>query len=128
MASDQSISSLISSTIDSARRVAKAQVELTTTEMRESGQAAARTGVMVIVTITLASLFTIFLLITCGYGLYAMGLPLWASFGLVTLFLLIATIICGLLIKRNAAGIKAPEIAIAELRKTQAAVSPVIPE
>lgn len=124
MASDQSISALIRNTVGSAQRVVKAQVELTQTEFRESGQAVARTGIMAIVAATLASLFTIFLLITCGYGLYAMGLPLWASFGLVTLFLLIATIVCALLAKKNAAGIKAPEVALAELRKTQEMIAP----
>ena len=57
----------------------------------------------------------------------AMGLPTWAGFGLVSLFLLVSAIVTGILTKKNASTIKGPDLSMAELRKTQETLAPSKP-
>jgi hypothetical protein len=62
-----------------------------------------------------------------AFGLAAMGLPTWAGFGLVSLFLLVSAVVTGLLTKKNASTIKGPDLSMAELRKTQEILAPSKP-
>ena len=109
MANDASIADLVRKTANDAKRLVQAQVAFTQAELKSSGEAVARTSIMAIVTII------------------TMGLPTWAGFGLVSLFLLIAAIVTGILTKKNASSIKGPDLSIAELRKTQETLAPSKP-
>ena len=110
MANDASIADLVRKTANDAKRLVQAQVAFTQAELKSSGEAVARTSIMAVVTIVTISLFAIFILITIAFALAAMGLPTWAGFGLVSLFLLIAAIVTGILTKNNASSIKVPDL------------------
>ena len=77
----------------------------------------------------MAALGGIFLLVTLAYVLVALGLPVWAGFGIVTLVLFIAAAILGLLGKKESAKIKGPDRTIAQIEQTastlQSAVEPI---
>jgi len=127
MANDASIADLVRKTADDAKRLVQAQVSFTRAELKSSGEAVARTSIMAVVTIITISLFAIFILITIAFALAAMGLPTWAGFGLVSLFLLVSAVVTGLLTKRNASSIKGPDLSLAELRKTREILAPAKP-
>jgi hypothetical protein len=127
MANDASIADLVRKTANDAKRLVQAQVAFTQAELKSSGEAVARTSIMALVTIITISLLAIFILITIAFALAAMGLPTWAGFGLVSLFLLISAIVTGLITKKNASTIKGPHLSMAELRKTQETLAPAKP-
>ena len=123
-AGETSIKDLVRKTVADGQRLVKAQLALTQAELTSSGQALGRAGILVIVAIGCIALFSIFLLITIAYVFVAIGLPVWAGFGLVSLLLLITAGVAGLLAKQQADRISAPKIALAELAKTQQALAP----
>lgn len=102
-----------------ATRLVTAQIELARLEVQATGKAVGRTGLLAISTAFIAVLFIIFLLITLAYGIVAAGLPLWASFGIVALFLLLVTAILGLMTKSSAKNIKGPGAVVDEIEKTK---------
>ncbi|MEY4136301.1 MAG: hypothetical protein RL205_429, partial [Actinomycetota bacterium] len=127
MANDASIADLVRKTANDAKRLVQAQVAFTQAELKSTGEAVAITSGLAIATVIIVSLFAIFILITIAFALAAMGLPTWAGFGLVSLFLLIAAIVTGILTKKNASSIKGPDLSMAELRKTQETLAPSKP-
>ena len=127
MANEASIADLVRKTANDAKRLVQAQVAFTQAELKSTGEAVAITSGLAIATIITISLFAIFILITIAFALAAMGLPTWAGFGLVSLFLLIAAIVTGILTKKNASSIKGPDLSMAELRKTQETLAPAKP-
>ena len=66
-------------------------------------------------------LAVIFLLVTLAYVLVAVGLPVWAGFGIVTLFLILVAAIMGLVGKKRAGKVQAPERTIKEFEETKSA-------
>jgi hypothetical protein len=127
MAKDASIADLVRKTANDAKRLVQAQVAFTQAEFKSTGEAVARTSIMAVITVVTISLFAIFILITIAFALAAMGLPTWAGFGLVSLFLLISAVVTGILTKKNASTIKGPDLSMAELRKTQEILAPSKP-
>ena len=73
--------------------------------------------------ITLAALGFIFLLVTLAYVLVAIGLPVWAGFGIVVLLLFIAAVVLFALGRNRAKSIKGPERFKRELQRTKDALS-----
>jgi membrane protein implicated in regulation of membrane protease activity len=74
----------------------------------------------------MAALGGIFLLVTLAYVLVALGLPVWAGFGIVTLLLFIVAAILGLLGKKESAKIKGPERTIAQIEQTTATLQSAV--
>lgn len=117
-----SLGQLISSTIDSAKRLGQAQVALIQAEIKADGQAIVGVGILGLVAVGSISLATIFLLVTIAYVIVQLGLPVWAGFGIVTLLLIITAGVAGFLAYVKSQKIKGPELAMQELQKTQEAL------
>lgn len=113
------LGTLVTRVIANGQRLAKAQVGLFQAEAKATGEQIATVSAMAVVALGAALLFVVFLLITIAYGIVALGLPVWAGFGIVTLLLLITALVFALLAKKQAEGIKGPQVAVAELHKTQ---------
>lgn len=117
---EASLKALIASAVADLQRLIKAQVALAKIELQESGRAAAKTSVFLIGALTMAGTGGLFLLVTLAYVLVALGLPVWAGFGIVTLLLFIVAMVFGLLGRKSAQAITGPERTIAEIEKTKA--------
>lgn len=120
---DVPLRTLITSAIADLQRLVKAQIELAKLELAGSAQAAAKTGGLITGALVMAGVGGLFLLVTIAYVLVALGLPVWAGFGIVTLFLFIVAVVLGLLGRASAKKITAPERTIAEINKTKAMFS-----
>ncbi len=119
---DTSLKGLVTTAIADLQKLIKAQVELAKLELAGSAQAAAKTGGLLTGAITMAAVGGLFLLVTIAYVLVALGLPVWAGFGIVTAFLFLVAVILGLLGRSAAKKIKGPERTIAEIEKTKKAL------
>jgi hypothetical protein len=95
----------------------KDQVALTKSELRDSARTVAVSSGMLVAAVFLGLLAIIFLLITIAYVLYAVGLSLWASFGIVTLVLLIVTGVLGLVGSKRFKTVHGPDRSITQLQK-----------
>lgn len=113
------LGTLVSRVIMNGQRLAKAQVGLFQAEAKATGQQVATVSGLALGALGAVLLFGIFLLITLAYVLVAVGLPVWAGFGIITLLLLIAAVVLGLLAKKQAEQITGPKVALDELKKTQ---------
>ncbi len=118
MQSQPSLKQLITNTISDGKRLLTAQVNLTTTELSQSGKIIGKISLLAIVTLSLISMGGIFVLITIAYALVALGLPVWAGFLIVAAVLFLVAGILGLLIKHKGKDVKAPTLASAEWKKT----------
>ncbi len=118
MQSQPSLKQLITNTISDGKRLLTAQVNLTTTELSQSGKIIGKISLLAIVALSLISMGGIFVLITIAYALVALGLPVWAGFLIVAAVLFLAAGILGLLIKHKGKDVKAPTLASAEWKKT----------
>ena len=129
---EASIKALIAAAVTDLQRLVKAQIALAKLELQQSGRAAGKTGILLVGALSMAAMGGIFLLVTIAYVLVALGLPVWAGFGIVALVLFIAAAILGLLGKKESAKIKGPERAIAEIEQTrdtlQGALGDVAPQ
>lgn len=119
---DTSLKALIGAAVADLQRLIKAQVELAKLELQQTGRAAAKTSGLLIGALVMGGVGGLFLLVTLAYVLVALGLPVWAGFGIITLLLFIVAGVLGLLGKKAADGIKGPEQTIAEIERTKAAV------
>ncbi len=118
MQSQPSLKQLITNTISDGKRLLIAQVNLTTTELSQSGKIIGKISLLAIVALSLISMGGIFVLITIAYALVALGLPVWAGFLIVAAVLFLVAGILGLLIKHKGKDVKAPTLASAEWKKT----------
>jgi ABC-type multidrug transport system permease subunit len=118
-----SIKDLVAKTVADAQRLAKAQMALLQTEMTATGARLGKGGALGIVTGVMAFFATLFLLLTLAFVLVALGLPIWAGMLIVAALLIVVGAVTGLLAKREFEQAKPPEVAIAELEKTKAALS-----
>ena len=123
---DTSIGDLVKRTLASGQRLIQAQKALFESELRRSGEEVAQTGIFAIIALGSLSLFTIFLLITIAYALVALGLPIWAGFGIVALLLLLTAIATGLIAKRKAEHITPPNLSLGEVAKAKDAITAVM--
>ena len=126
---EASIKALVAAAVADLQRLVKAQIALAKLELQQTGKAAGKTGIFLVSALSMAALGGIFLRVTLAYGLVALGLPVWAGFGIVTLVLFIAAAILGLLGKKESAKIKGPDRTIAQIEQTastlQSAVEPI---
>lgn len=121
-AGDQSIKALIAAAVADLQRLIKAQIALAKLELQQSGRAAGKTGILLAGALSMAAMGGIFLLVTIAYVLVALGLPIWAGFGIVALALFIIAAILGLLGKKESAKITGPQRSIAEIEQTRDAL------
>lgn len=122
-ANSSGLGALVGRVAASGQRLAKAQVALLQAESKQTQQQIASVSAMAVVAAAAGAMFGVFLLVTIAYVLVALGLPVWAGFGIVTLVLLIVAIIFGFVAKRQAETIKGPQLATEEFRKTRNALS-----
>jgi hypothetical protein len=114
---DQSTADLLKGIVDDAQSLLKQEVLLAKQEITEGLTVAAKGSVLLIVAGVLGLYALGFLFTTAAWGLEALGLPKSASFGIVTLVLLIIVGILALLGQRRLKATKVkPERAQAELK------------
>ncbi|MFM2438511.1 MAG: hypothetical protein RLZ55_1330 [Actinomycetota bacterium] len=119
----QSIAQLVTSATTDIKSLVSDQVELTKAEVRQTAQTAGKTFGLLGAAAFVGVLFIVFLLVTIAYVLVAVGLPVWAGFGIVALVLLIVAAILGFMGKKRAEGIKGPEKSVEQLNATKAALT-----
>lgn len=123
---DTSISDLVKRTVASGQRLLQAQKALVESELQRTGEQVAETSVYAVIALSAVGLFTIFLLIAIAYVFVALGLPTWAGFAIVALVLLITAIATGLIAKKKAESIKAPNLSFGELAKAKDTITSVM--
>ncbi|MGV1037241.1 MAG: phage holin family protein [Candidatus Nanopelagicales bacterium] len=118
---EPTVRELVSSAASDVSTLITGQIDLAKAELKQSAsQAGAAFGLLIAAAVTIF-LAVVFLLVTLAYVLVAVGLPVWAGFGIVTLVLIILGVIMGLVGKRRAGKVKAPEETIKELEETKRA-------
>ena len=122
---EPSIADLVRKTVSDAQKLVRAQIALTQAELTATSTAVSRAGVFAVLALVCLSLFGIFLLVTIAYAFVALGLPTWAGFGIVSLLLLIAAVVSGLIARNQAQQIRAPKLALSELAKTRNTIASV---
>lgn len=125
---DPSVRELVTSATKDLQNLIKGQIELAKLELQESMKTAAAASGLFVAAGVLAALGFIFLLVTIAYVLVALGLPVWAGFGIVTLVLFIVTAILLLVGKKRAAKIKGPERTQVQIELTKDALSNLAPK
>ena len=81
--SQPSLKQLVARTLSDGKRLLTAQVNLTTTEIAQTGKTIGTISVFALIALTLISLGALFVLIAVAYALVAAGLPVWAGFLIV---------------------------------------------
>lgn len=120
---ETSIKSLIAAAVADLQKLIRAQVQLAKLELQQTTRDAAKTSIFLVGALVMAGTGGLFLLVTLAYVLVALGLPVWAGFGIVTLVLFIVAAVLGLLGKKQAEKIKGPERTIAQIEQTTAMLS-----
>ena len=120
---DASLKGLIAAAVADLQRLIRAQVQLAKLELQQTGREAAKTSILLVGALVMGGTGALFLLVTLAYVLVALGLPVWAGFGIVTLVLFIVAAVLGLLGKKESAKIKGPERTIAQIEQTKAMLS-----
>jgi hypothetical protein len=119
----RSLAALISQTVSDGQRLIAAQVALAKAELQSTTKLAGKAAIFGLIALGSITLFTVFLLITIAYGLVALGLPVWAGFGIVTLILLITAGIAGAVAVVKAKSINGPKVVVEELEQTATELS-----
>ena len=116
------MSVLLGKAVADAQRLAMAQIALAKKELSESGEHAGKGSIFGIVALLLIAQASLFLLFTIVYLLVQLGLPVWASFLIVTLVLIAGAAVAGLMARKNFEQIKSPTTAMDEFDKTREAI------
>jgi len=124
----QSLGSLISGLTEDLSTLVRGEIELAKTELRNSARSAASGTGLILGALIVGSTALLFLLLTLAWALAALGLPVWAGFGIVTLLLAVLTVALGVLGRNRLTSIKGPERAAASLAKTKAALARTLPD
>ena len=118
MQPQQSLKQLVTHTVSDGKRLLRAQVNLTTTELSQTTKTIGKISLLGLIAVSLISIGAIFVLIAIAYALVALGLPTWAGFLIVAVTLLIAAAILGVLIRSKGKTVKGPTLASKEWKKT----------
>lgn len=116
---DPGIVELVRSAAADTTELVKQQIELTKAEVKESVRTAGSSFALLAVGGVILCLGAIFLLVTIAYVLVQLGLPVWAGFGIVTLFLFIVGAVLVLVGRKQAKAVHGPERSIAALEATK---------
>ena len=123
MSEKQTLGTLVSGVTEDLSALLRGEIELAKSELRETARTAASGGGMLVAAGVMAFLFLVFLLLTAAWGINALVQPVWASFGIVTLFLLLVAVVLGLVGRRQLEQVKGPEMTQASIEKTKAVLS-----
>ena len=123
MSDKQSLGTLVSGVTEDLSMLVRGEIELVRTELRDTARTAGTGSGLLVGAGVMAFLGLIFLLLTAAWGLVQAGLPTWAAFGIVTLFLIIVAVILGLVGKKQLEQVKGPERSQASLEKTKAVLA-----
>ena len=118
MQPQQSLKQLVTHTVSDGKRLLRAQVNLTTTELSQTTKTIGKISLLALIAVSLISMGAIFVLIAIAYALVALGLPTWAGFLIVAVTLLLVAAILGVLIKSKGKTVKGPTLASKEWKKT----------
>ena len=118
MQPQQSLKQLVTHTISDGKRLLRAQVNLTTTELSQTTKTIGKISLLALIAVSLISMGAIFVLIAIAYALVALGLPTWAGFLIVAVTLLLVAAILGVLIRSKGKTVKGPTLASKEWKKT----------
>jgi hypothetical protein len=113
-----SLKQLITRTISDGKKLLSAQVNLTTTEIQQTGKTIGAVSVLALITVAFLSLGGLFILISLAYVLVAIGLPVWAGFLIVAGVLIIAAAVVGAVAHKKSQKITAPTLAAEEWKQT----------
>ena len=118
MQPQQSLKQLVTHTVSDGKRLLRAQVNLTTTELSQTTKTIGKISLLALIAVSLISMGAIFVLIAIAYALVALGLPTWAGFLIVAVTLLLVAGILGVLIGSKSKAVKGPTLASKEWKKT----------
>jgi hypothetical protein len=118
MQPQQSLKQLVTHTVSDGKRLLRAQVDLTTTELSQTTKTIGKISILALIAVSLISIGAIFVLIAIAYALVALGLPTWAGFLIVAVTLLLVAGILGVLIRSKGKTVKGPTLASKEWKKT----------
>ena len=118
MQPQQSLKQLVTHTVSDGKRLLRAQVNLTTTELSQTTKTIGKISILALIAVSLISIGAIFVLIAIAYALVALGLPTWAGFLIVAVTLLLVAAILGVLIRSKGKTVKGPTLASKEWKKT----------
>ncbi|MDE0974356.1 MAG: phage holin family protein [Candidatus Nanopelagicales bacterium] len=118
MQPQQSLKQLVTHTVSDGKRLLRAQVNLTTTELSQTTKTIGKISLLALIAVSLISMGAIFVLIAIAYALVALGLPTWAGFLIVAVTLLLVAGILGVLIRSKGKTVKGPTLASKEWKKT----------
>lgn len=118
--SDPGIVALVRSAAADTTELVKQQIELTKTEIQQSVKTAGSSFGILAAGGVIIGLGAIFLLVTIAYVLVQLGLPTWAGFGIVTLFLFIVGAILMIVGRKRAKNVSGAERSVAALEATKA--------
>ena len=118
MQPQQSLKQLVTHTVSDGKRLLRAQVNLTTTELSQTTKTIGKISILALIAVSLISMGAIFVLIAIAYALVALGLPTWAGFLIVAVTLLLVAGILGVLIRSKGKTVKGPTLASKEWKKT----------
>lgn len=118
MQPQQSLKQLVTHTVSDGKRLLRAQVNLTTTELSQTTKTIGKISLLALIAVSLISMGAIFVLIAIAYALVALGLPTWAGFLIVAVTLLLVAGILGVLIRSKGKTVKGPTLANKEWKKT----------
>ena len=115
-ASDEpSIGELISQITQDARRFAEASLGLAKSELKANAARIQGFTLYGLVSVLLLAQAGVFLLVVLAFVFFALGLPLWASFGIVTALLLVGAAVAGLLARSKFQELRRPSVTAAEM-------------
>ena len=120
---DAGLGDLVSSLSQDVSDLVHGQVELAKAELREGATAAAKASGLFVAAAIVGFFAILFLFMTIAYALVAAGLSDWAAFLIVTVLLIAAAAILGIVGQRKAGGIKVPKRSIAAAKAAGTAIS-----
>ncbi|MCB0915641.1 MAG: phage holin family protein [Actinobacteria bacterium] len=121
--SEPSIPELVTSATADVKLLISDQIALTKMELQSSARTAGKSMALLAVAAFLGVLFFVFLLVTIAYVLVAVGLPVWAGFGIVALVLGIVAAILGIVGKKRMESLQGPQESIAQIEATKQALT-----
>jgi hypothetical protein len=121
---ERTLGQLVADATADLSEIMRAEVALAKAELKDDARNGLLAGGMFGAAGYLAFLSTILLTIAAAYGLVAAGLPAWAGFLVLAVFLLVVAGLLALIGKSRVSKVGPPERAIRSTKQTIAAVRP----
>jgi len=115
---EPTIGEIINQITQDARRFAQASLGLAKSELKANAARIQGFTLYGLVCVLLAAQAGVFLLVMLAFVFFALGLPLWASFGIVTALLLIGAALAGLMARSKFLELRRPSVTASEITET----------